>query len=294
MASLQALQPPIPNAPLSAVKLEHLSKYVQQKFKISTSLQVKPEDISTVQNTCFRRLRFTPIADRSSGSGITLYLSPDEQFLSKELFNSEVDPILEDQAKEQDLRRSLIGIHSPVLGPAGAATTITIFSDFQCPFCRLEAKVLRTELLPAEPNVRIVFRFLPLPMHDWGRQAAEAAACASYQGSDAFWNVHDFLFDRQLFLRESTIVSEVESYAESLAAFDNRKFAECLERHLSAGDIEVDLAAARHINVDSTPTLFVNGVRVSGVASVEQLRTLIRQSVVAARPSDVTVDAASR
>lgn len=262
---------------LSDQKLSQLSLYVEQKYKLPVSLTVLPRDMSFVGDTCFRRLRFSSAPGGAGSFTVVLFLSPDQRFLSRELLDSSGDPALVEQDERRAMARALKSATAPALGPPDAAVTITVFSDFQCPYCREQAKILRTALAPVQPQVRIVFRNLPLPIHTWSRAAAEAAACAAQQGNSAFWVVHDFLFNRQPFLNSDNLAAELQAYVDSTGTIDGRKFAACVQSHGSSAVIDADIAAARDASIEATPTVFVNTFRLNGVASVEQIRTLIHQ-----------------
>ncbi|MEM6993235.1 MAG: thioredoxin domain-containing protein, partial [Myxococcota bacterium] len=80
------------------------------------------------------------------------------------------------------------------LGPEDALVTIVEFSDFQCPYCSRMAPVAH-QIVERNPDVRFVFRNLPLSMHKQARPAALAAVAAGRQGK--FWEMHDKLFGAQ-------------------------------------------------------------------------------------------------
>ncbi len=126
-----------------------------------------------------------------------MYLSPDGRFLTNELFDTTVDPVEEERRKAAALMAGLVPNKGASKGLDHAPVTIVEFSDFECPFCRRFADLMK-QVLPAEKNqVRIVFHHFPLSMHPWARAAAEGAACARLQSSEAFWAMHDQLFQHQ-------------------------------------------------------------------------------------------------
>jgi hypothetical protein len=235
---------------LSDEKLSELSLYVEQKYKLPVRLTVFPRDVSFVGDTCFRRLRFSSAPGEVGSLAVVLFLSPDQRFLSRELLDSSSDPALVEQEERRAVVRALKSATAPALGPPDAAVTITVFSDFQCPYCREQAKILRAALAPVPSQVRIVFRNLPLPIHTWSRAAAEAAACAAQQGNSAFWAVHDFLFNRQPFLNTDNLAEELQVYVNSIGTTDGRKFAACVQSHGSSTAIDADIAAARDASVE--------------------------------------------
>ena len=62
------------------------------------------------------------------------------------------------------------------------AVTITEFSDFQCPYCQRAAVVVQQLRQIYGDNVKLIFKQMPLPMHQYAFKAAEAAAIAQQQG----------------------------------------------------------------------------------------------------------------
>lgn len=276
MAATQSAQGQACNV-LTPEKISALSHYVELKYNLPFNATAAQSDISFVKDTCFRKLRFTSASGRPQDFSLSLYLSPDQRFLTKDLLDSTQNPLLEQQERKNAVLGSLLRTPAPSLGEPDAPITVTVFSDFQCPYCRQQAKILREENSLTDPRVRIVFRNLPLSIHPWSRRAADAAACAAVQSSDAFWAVHDFLFQHQSELTVNNIGPELRSYVQSANTIDATKFSECVRKDGAAKLVDSDLALARENEVNSTPTLFVNGLRINGIASSEQLQTLIRE-----------------
>lgn len=89
-------------------------------------------------------------------------------------------------------------------------------------------------------------------------RAAEAASCAGDQG--AYWQYHDTLF-----LNQTGPTSFGDDRLKAMAGelgLDAEAFAACLGGGEKRAEVEASVAAAREQNVDSTPTLFVDGVEV--------------------------------
>jgi protein-disulfide isomerase len=89
-------------------------------------------------------------------------------------------------------------------------------------------------------------------------RAAEAAACAADQG--AYWQYHETLF-----LNQTGPASFVDDRLKAMAAelgLDTGSFNSCLDSGEKRAEVEASVAAAREQNVDSTPTLFVDGTEI--------------------------------
>jgi protein-disulfide isomerase len=265
-------------APLGAAAKAKLADYVQKKYRVPAGVPLDVSEVSRVGSSCYDKLVFQAPRELSAFR-VELIASPDFRFLSREIMDSQVDPIAEEMRKHRTLTAGLLDSGSPALGPDNAPVTMVVFSDFQCPWCARLADMLKREVLPAvSGRVRVVYRFLPLAMHAWARPAAEAAACAQEQGDEHFWRVHDFLFEHQRELSADILQQRLVEETRVFPRFDGPKFQGCVSERRMAKRIETDLAFAARNGLNSTPTVFLNGQQVQ-VVGPEQLRTLIGQLI---------------
>ena len=142
------------------------------------------------------------------------------------------------------------------LGRDDAPKTIVLFTDLECPYCkRLDARL--RELTKARSDVRVVFRNHPLPMHPHARLAAKAAiAAASQNGLARFVEV---VFAHQDALERASLVA----YA-SQAGLDVPRFTRDLDSDETARALAADEALATKLDVNGTPSSFVEGKLVVG------------------------------
>ncbi len=263
-------------APLGSGAKARLADYVQKKYKVPAGVPLEVSEVSRVGSSCYDRLLFQAPRDLSAFR-IELVASPDYRFLSREVMDSQVDPITEERQKRRTITSGLTGSGFPALGPGDAPVTLVMFSDFQCPWCARLANMLKQDVLPAAAGrVRAVYRYMPLPMHDWARPAAEAAACAREQGDEQFWQVHDFLFQHQKELTAANLQQRLTEETRKFARFDAAKFQSCVAERRTAATVDADVAFATRNGVHGTPTVFLNGQQVS-LAGAEQLKTQIAQ-----------------
>jgi protein-disulfide isomerase len=149
---------------------------------------------------------------------------------------------------------------SPVLGKADAPVTIIEWSDFQCPFCAREYPTLK-EILAAYPEkVRIVFKHRPLGFHRQAKPAHAAAQLAMEQGgSELFWKMHDKIIASPKALE----IKDLRGYAEALnldlANFD----AVMADAKRIDESLKSDLDEAARCKVNATPTVMINGLKLS-------------------------------
>ena len=156
----------------------------------------------------------------------------------------------------------------PQRGPADARITIVEFSDFQCPFCRRLAPILK-QLQEANPkDVRLVFRNLPVPaLHPNAARAAQAGACADAQGK--FWQMHDAMYADQNALGDAALKATALRIG-----LDPQAFNACLESAQGA-QIKSDQEAGERLGLSGTPSSFVNGRYVNGTMPLFKWQALI-------------------
>jgi len=161
-------------------------------------------------------------------------------------------------------------------GPSDAPVNIILFSDFQCPYCSQLAKTMRQDL-PKKygDKVRVTFVDFPLSaIHPWARAAAESAQCLGAQNPAAFWAFHDWIFDHQKETTSANLRDETIAIAKRQAV-DESKLATCLDTHAPAPQIEKDIQTGHLLQIQQTPTFFVNGRTETGALPWDRLAALI-------------------
>ncbi len=154
--------------------------------------------------------------------------------------------------------------HAPLLGEAGKPE-ITVFSDFQCPYCATIAPVLSELAKHGEASVR--FKNFPLPFHAKAPAAHRAALAAAQQGK--FWEMHDRMFASPGKLDSETL----EQYARDLH-LDLTKFQAVVKDGVPAV-IAADVAEGERVGVEGTPSLFINGRQFFGRPSLDGIRAAL-------------------
>jgi protein-disulfide isomerase len=153
---------------------------------------------------------------------------------------------------------------APAFGPEGAKVTVVEFSDFQCPFCSRAATAVEKVREKYKDRVRFVFRQFPLSFHQNARPAAEASLAANAQGK--FWEYHDLLFKDQSKLDRASLEASAKQVGLDVAAFKK-----ALDDKTFSAAVEADLKLGETVQVDGTPTLFLNGKRVADPTNFEEI-----------------------
>lgn len=145
----------------------------------------------------------------------------------------------------------------PFKGPKDAPVTITLFSDFQCPYCSRVAGPVEEFMKNPEfaGKVKVVFAHYPLSFHQMAKPASVAAQEAFVQGgADLFWKLHDALFAAQRELSEEKIKELAKAAGVDMAKLDAAIAAKTHEAL-----IDKTMEIGTKAGVEGTPSIYING-----------------------------------
>lgn len=214
------------------------------------------------------------------------YVSPDGQhFVNGTIWDLNASPFLDTLEH--------LPADGPSFGPANAKVTIVVFSDFECPFCRELAKTIREHVPQKYPSdVRVVYQDFPIPsIHPWARAAAEASRCVAKQNVAAFWAFHDWIFDHQEEINPGNLRQKVLDFGKD-HQLDATKLGGCIDSHETAPAVDRSVRAGQGLQIEQTPTLFINGRMIGGAISWEQLASILDLELK--RPANVPGPAAEK
>lgn len=165
----------------------------------------------------------------------------------------------------------------PVPADEGTKVLIVKFSDYQCPGCRSAYEALKPVLAKYEgQGVQLVKKHYPLesecnPGIQMGAphygSCEAAAAYEMAKGTPHLAKMDEWLFDNQQTLTKDS----VRRGAEEIAGITN--YDERYEATLET--VKTDAGLGKLLNVRSTPTIYINGRMLPGIASPAQYDALI-------------------
>jgi len=169
----------------------------------------------------------------------------------------------------------------PSIGTPGATVVIVAFSDFQCPYCKEEAQMLRKNLLAAFPTqVRLYFKTFPLEsLHPWAKPAAIASRCVYQQDGAAFWEFHDWIFENQASTTPENLKDKVLEWAKARKDVDSLRLGQCIDTKATEADVNATIAEAQSLGVGGTPTLFINGRKIDRTIDWPNLKRIIDDEI---------------
>lgn len=180
-----------------------------------------------------------------------------------------------------------------VLGDPNAPVALIEYGDYQCPFCAqfftgIEP-TLRSQYIQTG-KVKMVFRNLVFvdrlspQTFDESHKAAEAAECAKDQ--QKFWEYHDAIYAAEAKDEVENNGNLNRDFFMKTAAdlkLDTKAFASCIDSGKYADKPEADNADAAQYGVNSTPTVFINDTKLTGLLPLAQYRSAIDAALSAAQ-----------
>lgn len=159
-------------------------------------------------------------------------------------------------------------------GPADAPVQIIEYSDFQCPACGKAQPALNQLLREFEGKIRLTYQHYPLHSHAWSEWAHQAAECAARQ--DHFWAFHDRLYTEQALWAEGKQAPlEIFLRYAKEGGLDLDTFGRCLTDRSVSSKIREERVGGEGLGIRSTPSFFVNGELIVGVAKLREKVTKI-------------------
>lgn len=164
-------------------------------------------------------------------------------------------PVLGDPAQESPYK-----IHMSTATFAEAPIRITVFSDFECPFCKVVAEQMPELIRRYSSKINIQYFFYPLDakcnsniksrFHEHACDAAYLAAC----NEKKFLEVHDEIFANQEKLKSGVLADIAKSHG----------LEGCIGNEENKNKVITTINAATQFNLKSTPTIILNGKKIEG------------------------------
>lgn len=143
-----------------------------------------------------------------------------------------------------------------LFGDPEAATTIVMFTDIECPFCKRFHKdtypSLKKDYIDTG-KVRFVIRHFPLAFHPYADRAARAVVCARAESDEKARSLYESLIALEQFETGSI------KAAAKKAGLDTDDLQTCMEAWSSREAVDKDAETGANAKVNGTPSFFVIG-----------------------------------
>jgi protein-disulfide isomerase len=182
-----------------------------------------------------------------------------------------------------DLMNKINVAGRPVRGTKGAKVVVVNFDDFECPYCSAMHKTLFPEILK-EYGDRVAFIYKDYPLdeiHPWAVHAAVDANCLAAQNADAYWDFADYIHANKRDVDGEKTPGARFAAIDKMAMLQGQKHNEdagkleaCLKAQ-NENDVRASMKEGDALGVNATPTLYINGQKIDGVVSPDDLRAAL-------------------
>lgn len=167
-------------------------------------------------------------------------------------------------------------IKGNILGDENSKVVIELYSDYVCPLCYINNIMLHKAVKELK-NVKIIHHnypfdkecnpYISVNMHPNACFMSRGAIAARNQGN--YWEMGTLLYENK-----PTKMDAMLELAEK-AGLDKDKFKVDFESSSVDTEIANELENANSLDIDATPTMFINGEKVVGVKPYYELKELL-------------------
>jgi protein-disulfide isomerase len=276
-------QPPAPaGQPLSADQARRVEILIRAKTQVPPEYEIHVGPRQKGEVPGFDAIEVTFSANGKTSKPLAFLLSTDGNTLGQfNKFDISKDPKEIVSAANRPGRG----------GPANAPVTIVVFNDLECPFCaRMHAQMFPAITARYGDQVHIVYRDYPLQeIHPWAMRAAIDSTCLAAQSPDGYWKLVDYIH-----LHAAELGGDDKSVAKANASLDllttdegkrqkvdSAVLAACIAKQDDA-IVKASIKEGEALNIDATPTLFINGEKLDGAQPMEYVYRMVDDALKAA------------
>lgn len=178
--------------------------------------------------------------------------------------------------KYRKIKHNPYRVKGNVLGNEKGEVVIELYSDYVCPLCYIH-NIMLHQAVKEFKNIKIVHHNFPFDkecnpyvsvnMHPKACFMSRGAIAARNQGN--YWEMSSLLYEKQ-----PKKLEDMLKLADELG-FDKDKFVQDLESQETADEIATELEKAHELDLDSTPTMIIDGEQFVGVKPYYELKELL-------------------
>lgn len=221
-----------------------------------------------------RRVRtdFTPAQERQIGELVRQYI----------LDHPEIIPEAVAELQRREVARTLASYREALQTPFPGAEAgnpngdviLVEFFDYRCPFCRKSHNDLK-RLIKEDPNLRVIYRDLPIldqqGSEPLSRRAALASLAAARQGR--YNELHDALFTLPGRLTQEALVAAVRR-----SGLDEDRLAADMTDPALEQELNKNLQLGGNLGLTGTPTYIIGDQIISGAVEYDTLKQAIAKA----------------
>lgn len=178
--------------------------------------------------------------------------------------------------KYRKIKHNPYRVKGNILGNKDGDVVIELYSDYVCPLCYIQ-NIMLHQAVKEFKNIRINHhnfpfdkecnRYIQTNMHPNACFMSKAAIAARNQNN--YWEMSSLLYEKQ-----PTKMEDVLKLVEE-AGLDKDKFLKDFDNTAARTEIAEELKEAQKLEIDSTPTMIINGKKIVGVRPYYELKELL-------------------
>jgi protein-disulfide isomerase len=161
------------------------------------------------------------------------------------------------------------------MGKSSAPVKVVIYEDFLCPFCRELENSTRTFLHENAAKGKVYVEYQPINLLSEYAYSAKAmnawAAVLKHASPEAALKLHDLLYDHQPYEQSSDQVTDAQIAAWVKQAGGDNAAVRAAMKTKDAEFFAIAQEAMSGANIQSTPTVFVNGKQLTTTAVADMV-----------------------
>ena len=167
-------------------------------------------------------------------------------------------------------------IKGNLLGSENSDVVIELYSDYVCPLCYIN-NIMLHQAAKEFSNIKITHYnypfdkecnpYISVNMHPNACFMSKAAVAAKKQNN--YWEMSSLLYENH-----PKEMDELLKLVDQLG-FDKEKFIKDFESTQTLKEINEELTMANELDIDATPTMFINGEEIVGVKPYYELREIL-------------------
>lgn len=171
------------------------------------------------------------------------------------------------------------------MGDPDAPVKMVIYSDFQCPYCKIYAEETERQIIENYVKTGIVY-YTYIPYGPSGfyigpesEAAARAAFCAGEQGK--FWEYHDILYANHTGENVGDFTDNRLSAFAKAIKLNSSQFQSCVKSGKFDQQLRDGIAQGQQVGIEGTPTFTINGKIMLGAQPFDAFKAEIEAALAA-------------
>ena len=180
--------------------------------------------------------------------------------------------------KYRDIKFNPYRVKGNLLGVENPDVVIELYSDYVCPLCYIN-NIMLHQAAKEFKNIKIIHHnypfdkecnpYISFSMHPNACFMSRGAISAMQQGN--YWEMSSLLYENQPVTMDAML-----KLADQLG-FDKDKFISDFNSEETTKELLAEIDKASELNIDGTPTMYINGEKIVGVKPYYELKELLTE-----------------